>query len=265
MNTINVVEVENLSVRLQGRVILDQVTFSIQSEKFTGLIGPNGAGKTTLLRVLLGVVKPTAGNVRVFGHNPGQSHNLIGYVPQTSRFDTRFPVSVYDVVMMGLYGKIGLGRFPGKNDKRSVDEALELVGIQNLATKRFGALSGGEQQKTLIARALCAKPRLIMMDEPTTGVDAPSQDRFYEMLKGLIRSHNMSILLVSHDVGVITSLVDDLICLNQKVFCHGPSPRVLQDGIIGQAYGCETELLMHSHEVPHRLVHHHDKADNADG
>ncbi len=264
MADINIVEIKNLVAFIHGRKILDDITLFIGAGRFTGLIGPNGAGKTTLLKVLLGLLEPYEGSVRVFGHLPGEAHNLIGYVPQTTRFDLSFPISVLDVVMMGRLTRLKIGRFPGKEDRMAADEALDRAGILNLADKRFGSLSGGESQKVLIARALCGRPRLLLLDEPTTGVDSVSQDSFYTMIKDLIDSLNMTILLVSHDIGVITSMVDDLICLNQKVFCHGAPAEVLKGGVIGQAYGCEAEILMHGHSVPHRVVSHHDRKEPDD-
>ncbi|VAX22538.1 Zinc ABC transporter, ATP-binding protein ZnuC [hydrothermal vent metagenome] len=258
MTQANVVEVENVSLSFDGHKVLDNVSFSIQAGSFTGLIGPNGAGKTTILRVLLGLLKPDGGKVRIFGHPPGKSHSFIGYVPQSITYDRMFPVSVREVVMMGRFGTIGLGRGPQEKDYTAVNEALSVVGAQSFADQRFGKLSGGERQRALIARALCVKPHLLLLDEPTTGVDVVSQDTFYKMLKGLVKNMKMTIMLVSHDLGVITKMVDDLICINQKVFVHGSPKDVLSDGVIGQAYGCEAEILMHDHSTPHRVVRPHD-------
>lgn len=262
----NVVEVENLTASFNGRIALDGINLHIGAERLAGLIGPNGAGKTTLLRVLLGLVKPDSGKATVFGHPPGKAHNLIGYVPQSARFDNYFPLSVADVAMMGRYSILGPGRFPGKVDKDAVQHAMERVSITHLANQRFGALSGGERQKALIARALSGNPRLLLLDEPTTGVDVVSQDSFYSLLHELRQDMKMTIVMVSHDIGVITSHVDDIICINQKVFCHGTPSDVLAGGLIGRAYGSEAEIIMHGHEVPHRLVpiHNHDKHNHHD-
>lgn len=253
-----IVSVKDLVVRFRSGVALDHVSLSIKAGNFTGLIGPNGAGKTTLLRVLLGLIKPDSGTVRVFGHPPGHAHNLIGYVPQTARFEREFPISVRDVALMGRYAVIGLGRRPRAEDRAAADQALERVGMSDLAGRRFGALSGGQMQKALIARALSGSPRLLLMDEPTTGVDALSQESFFTLLHNLIKDLGMTIVLVSHDIGVITSHVDEIICINQKVFCHGSAPEVLKEGVIGKAYSGEAEILMHSHDVPHRMVKSHD-------
>ncbi len=261
MSPSKVVEANNVCVSFRGHKALDNLTLFIEAGKFTGLIGPNGAGKTTFIRLLLGLTKPDSGEIKVFGHPPGEAHSLISYVPQTSVHNSAFPISAKDVVMMGRNSVIGIGRFPKKADHVAVADAMKRVRVTDLAEKRFGALSGGQRQKILIARALASKPRLLLLDEPTTGVDVVSQDSFYALLHSMIKELNMTIVLVSHDIGVITSHVDDLICINQKVFCHGQPADVLTDGVIGQAYGCEAEILMHGHSVPHRLVGHHDHSE----
>lgn len=257
MNHPFVVEVSGLSVFFGDHVILDSVTFHVAAGRFIGLIGPNGAGKTTLLKALLGITKPDRGSIKIFGQPPGKAHNLISYVPQSPQFEPSFPILGRDVVMMGRYNMIGTGKFPGKEDHSAVDESLERVGVSDIAYKKFGSLSGGERQKILIARALSPKPKLLLLDEPTTGVDAPSQDSFYGLLHSLINEMKMTIMLVSHDIGVITSHVDDIICINQKVFCHGPPKEVFADGLIGKAYGSEAEVIMHGHGEPHRMVKRH--------
>jgi len=252
MDALNIVETKNLVVRLGGRVALDGVTLSIRAGAFTGIVGPNGAGKTTLLKTLLGLITPASGEILVFGHKPGEAHHLIGYVPQTPRLDPKFPISVFDVALMGRLGKRATG-----DDRAHAARALEQVGMAHAAATHFGSLSGGERQRVLIARALAGGPRLLLLDEPATGVDAPGQDSFYAMLKDFIVNHSMTIVMVSHDIGVITSLVDDLICLNQTVFCHGPPAQALASAMIGQAYGTQAELLLHGHAIPHRAVREH--------
>ena len=243
----NVVTAESVTVKYNRQVVLDEITFAIEAEGFTGIIGPNGAGKTTLIRTLLGLVKPSSGKIRIFGHPPGMSHSLIGYVPQVTKIEPNFPVRVKDVVMMGRYGRLGLGRYPGEADRVAVEESLERTGIKNLAQKHFGSLSGGERQKTLIARALCGQPKLLLLDEPTTGVDILAEGSFYEMLHALQKELGMTIILVSHDTGVISNHVSDLLCLNHKIFCHGKPSEVITDEVIGKAYGQESQVVAHAH------------------
>lgn len=265
MSVPHVAQMENVTVLFRGSVALDDVSLKIEAETITGLIGPNGAGKTTLLKTLVGLIKPDTGRVSVFGHPPGKAHNLIGYVPQLAKVERNFPVQVEEVVMMGRYGLLGAGRFPGPDDRKAAQEAMSRVNIGDLAKKRFGALSGGERQKALIARALSSRPRLLLLDEPTTGVDAPSQDSFYQLLHQLKKDLGMTILLVSHDIGVITSQADDLICINQKVYSHGAPGDAAGKGLIGEAYGCEAEILLHGHSAPHRVVGHHTHGERKDG
>jgi zinc transport system ATP-binding protein len=264
MNEEYVVRTEGLSAILGGRTVLEDVTLSIRAGSFTGLIGPNGAGKSTLLKILLGLIHPSAGTALVFGLPPGEAHHLIGYVPQgQTGVDNNFPVSVRDVVMMG---RLSPARFPGfysRADGAAADGAINSVGLATFAGKRFGSLSGGERQKALIARALCGGPRLLLLDEPSSGVDVVAQDGFHAMLMDLKAAYDVSILLVSHDVGVITSMVDNLICLNQRVFLHGPPDEAVKDGMIGRAYGSKTEIVMHGHDVPHRHLRRHGDGDGA--
>ena len=160
--------------------------------------------------------------------------------------------------MMGRYNRLGLGKFPGAKDRAEVNYAMEVVDILELADRNFGNLSGGEKQKVLIARSIASKPRLLLLDEPTTGVDAPSQDSFYKLLHSLKNDLDITVVLVSHDIGVITSHVEDMICINQRLFCHGSPPDVVGGGLIGEAYGRDAEVIMHDHNVPHRTVRDHE-------
>ncbi|MGK7344513.1 MAG: metal ABC transporter ATP-binding protein [Candidatus Nitrospinota bacterium M3_3B_026] len=265
MTGAEVVKVENLTVRFGGEVALSGVTFSIKAGSFTGLIGPNGAGKTTLLKALLGLVKPDEGRILVFGHPPGKSHNLIGYVPQSSRIEKDLPVTVLDVALMGRNSLLGVGRRPGREDVEAARKALERVGISDLASRRFGSLSGGQAQKALIARALSGGPSLLLLDEPTTGVDAPAQESFYAMLHDMISSLNMTIVLVSHDIGVVASHVSGIICINRKIFCHGPPAKVAGEGVIEKLYGAGAEIVMHHHGASRRTPGRGEERGGRDG
>lgn len=257
MNAPAIVDVSDLTVTIGDRLILDQLTFTISAGSFTGLIGPNGGGKSTLLKVLVGLLEPTAGSVLLFGHPPGHSHHLIGYVPQATRFNRSFPITVREVVGTGTVGRIGFGRKMGKNDVEMVEKAMEHADISHIAEKSFHSLSGGQRQKVLIGRALALEPLLLLLDEPTTGVDVPSQDHFYQLLQSFQENLGITILMVSHDIGVVTHQVDSILCLNQRLFCHANPESAVSDALIGEAYGEKMELLMHSHTVPHRTVHKH--------
>lgn len=259
-----VVELDSVTVEVNGRTILEDIHLSILPGVNTGIIGPNGGGKTTLLKVILGLIQPTRGTVRLFENlSPVEvtRGGMVGYVPQKSYVDPRFPVSVFDVVMMGRYGRLGLFRRPGKKDREIVLENLKKVEMERFADRPIGNLSGGEQQKVFIARSLCSSPQLLILDEPTTGVDVQSQDQFYRLINQLKMELGLTVILVSHDVGMIACYIDDLVCLNQKIFIHGKSPDVLSDEILKKTYGCEVEMVFHGH-FPHRVIDQHDPAES---
>ncbi|VAX13003.1 hypothetical protein MNBD_GAMMA24-1067 [hydrothermal vent metagenome] len=255
--TPNVIEARNLTVKYGSNIILDDVSFNIAPGTFTGLIGPNGAGKTTLIKTILGLIKPSKGSITVLGHPAGKSVNLTAYVPQTSTTEQKMPVTVEEVVMMGRIAKIGIGKRASDEDRTAVGRAMEIVGVSSLAKKYFNDNSGGERQKVLIARAIAGSPRLLLLDEPTTGVDTLGEESFYEMLDKFRNELKMTILMVSHDIGVIHGKVDNIICLNRKLFCHNTPDRALEDGVLENAYGADMELFMHNHEIPHRTVKPH--------
>ena len=241
-----VVELRGVAVDLDGHPVLWDIDFTVAPGRFLGIIGPNGAGKTTLLRVLLGLVKPTRGDVRVLGKVPaelGRAAHQIGYVPQRPQFDPRFPVSVRDVVMMGRACCLGLFRFPARADWRIVDEAIELVGLTGDAGRRIGELSGGEQQRAFLARALCTETRLLLLDEATTGLDLPAQHELYALLQRLRRDLHLTVVAVSHDLLELAAHADELICINGTTHIHGIPDTVLQSHQLREAYRCEFDFL----------------------
>jgi ABC-type Mn2+/Zn2+ transport system ATPase subunit len=241
-----VVDVRDLAVDIDGRPVLWDIRFSIRIGSFFGIIGPNGAGKTTLLRVLLGLVAPTRGSVRVFGRPPselGRGAHQIGYVPQRPNFDPRFPVSVRDVVMMGRSCCLGLFRLPRRNDWTKVDETIRQVGLAGQETRRIGELSGGEQQRAFLARALCSETRLLLLDEATTGLDLPAQHELYALLQRLRRELDLTVVAVSHDLLELGAHADELICINGTTHIHGRSQAVLHSHELREAYRCEFDFL----------------------
>ncbi len=255
-----VVDIRDLWVSLDHEHILQGVDLQIREGTFLGLIGPNGGGKTTLLRTILGLVKPDRGSVRIFNLPPedGRNRGCMGYLPQRAYADLAFPVSVFDVVLMGRYGRIGLWRRPSAEDRRRTLEILEAVGMARLKDRPIGHLSGGEQQRTFIARALAGEPPLLLLDEPTSGVDTKAQESFYQLLGKLKEQFALTIVLVSHDIGVVPHYTDEIACLNHTLYLHGKSPDVLDARTLGQVYGCEVELLVHG-KIPHRVIgEHHD-------
>lgn len=205
------VQAENLSFAYDSKPIFSGLTFHLHEKELTTLIGPNGAGKTTLLKLLLGVLTPTAGTIRIFGKNPRICSQLIGYVPQNLFYDSLFPITVKAVVAQGLLGS-GLAK---KEFQIKLAEALESLGIESLKNKRFSELSGGQRRKVLIARALAVNPRLLILDEPNANLDVDSVRALYELLAAIKRS--TTVLLVTHDMSFASSSVDRVLCLGDSV------------------------------------------------
>ena len=241
---------------------LKDVTLDVDRGKFVGLMGPNGGGKTTLLKVIAGLIRPDRGSVRV----EGPINKTVGYVPQEQAVDPEFPVTPYDVVEMGLYGLLGLFPRITRKEREMVQEALAHVGMWELAGRRFGELSGGQKQRVFIARAIVAHPRLLLMDEPTTGVDARARDNFYSLLSHLREHLALTVLLASHDLEVVPTQVDEIVCINQTVFVHAPPEEIGRSDGLRRAYGCELEFMAHG-EHPHRIIgkhedgHQHERRD----
>jgi zinc transport system ATP-binding protein len=247
-----IVRFENVWVWLGETLALRDVSLDIEVGKFIGLMGPNGGGKTTLLKTIVGLIRPDRG--RVVLHKP--VGKTVGYVPQEEHIDPEFPVTAYDVVEMGLYGPLGV--FTRKTEERrtQVLTALELLGMREHAGRGIGTLSGGEKQRVSIARAIVGKPSLLLLDEPTTGVDADARDDFFRTLRKLRESLSLTVILASHDIEVVPTQVDEVICINQRVFVHAAPEEIKDVGDFRKAYGCELEFVAHG-RYPHRVVEHH--------
>ena len=241
-----IIVAHDLGIDIEGRPVLWNIDMSVRAGSFVGIIGPNGAGKTTFLRVLLGLIPVTRGSVTVFGCPPSQLRGHvgeIGYVPQRPDFDRRFPVSVRDVVMMGCSASLGLLRRPRRADWERVDSLIERVGLAGKAQRRIGELSGGEQQRAFLARALCGRTRLLLLDEATTGLDLPAQHDLYGLLHGLRREMQLTVLAVSHDLMELSGHTDELACINGTTHIHGNPDTVLHSHELREAYRCEFDFL----------------------
>jgi zinc transport system ATP-binding protein len=248
------IKIRDLWVTYNHQPVLEDVTLDIEENSCVGVLGPNGAGKSTLLKVILGLIPPSRGEVRVFGEDPylaRRQGNLIGYLPQRPLTNPRFPVSVLDVVLMGRYGRIGLGRRPSGEDRDAALAHLTRLGIPHLAERPIGEISGGEQQRVFIARALAVNPRLLVLDEPTISLDACSQDEVYDLVNHLKNELQLTVIMVSHDIGAVASHVDDIVCLNRRVHVHSPPP--IGRLALENTFGCAVEYLFHG-EIPHRVV-----------
>ena len=240
-----IVTFDRVSFAYSGDPVVVEASFDIRLGEFVSVVGPNGGGKTTLLRLILGMVRPDAGSVQVFGGAPERARGRMGYVPQFSRFDPLFPVTVMDVVQMGRIGGFVAGPYR-HDDRLAAVEALEKVGLPELRWRPFSALSGGQRQRVLIARALATHPQLLLLDEPTANVDRAATAKLYELLVELARSLN--ILLVSHDIGIVSKFVSNVLCVNRTVVKHPIS--AFTGEMLSELYGSDMALVRHDHEFP---------------
>jgi zinc transport system ATP-binding protein len=247
-----VIEVEDLWLSRKGEVILEGINLQVLPGDFFAIIGPNGGGKTTLLKVILGIIPPDRGTIRILGGLPGDKRHLLGYVPQLRTFDFNYPLSVREMVLSGLLGrKTGIFKTFTDADYRLAEKALSTMGVAHLADRTIRNLSGGEQQRVVIARALVGDPKVLLLDEPTVFVDTPTETQFYDILGNLARS--MTIVLVTHDIGVIISHVTKVACLNRRLYTH--DSKELTEDMIQGAYKCPVDIIAHGH--PHRVLRQH--------
>ncbi|MGN5649713.1 metal ABC transporter ATP-binding protein [Bacillus sp. Brlt_9] len=249
----NILEIEGLSFRYEDRNVLEDINLQVPKGAFLGLVGPNGSGKSTLLKCLLGVLKPKQGNIRLFGVDSKKfkEWNKVGYVSQKANsFNSGFPATVFEVVSMGLVSKKGLFRFFTKSDKEKVEKAIADVGMSEFQGRNIGELSGGQQQRVFIARALVSDPELLILDEPTVGIDVRNVESFYEILEDLNKRLGITLILVTHDMGAVTEKVTHVACLNQHLHFHGnvETFRELEDAEMSVLYGHHVHRLEHEHE-----------------
>lgn len=201
----SVIELDHVSFAYQEQKVISDFSFKVRERDFVGVIGSNGAGKTTLLRMMVGLLQPTEGQIRLFGEpiRRFRDWERIGYVPQKNAFNPLFPATVREVVLSGLYNNKKLFRRIGREEQRKCDDAMEVMRIGEIQDKRIGQLSGGQQQRVFLARALVNKPDLLVLDEPTVGIDAQTQADFFELIFHMHAHHHMTFLMVSHDISMI--------------------------------------------------------------
>ncbi len=244
-----IIEVEGVSFAYGGNLVLDGVGITVRKGDYLGVIGPNGGGKSTLVKLMLGLIKPDRGTVKMYGKDVGEFRDWwkVGYVAQkVTNFDARFPISVGEVVEMGCLSKRGmLGRLK-REDTKAIDWALEQVGMGEHRRRLVGELSGGQQQKVFIARALAQKPEIIFLDEPTAGVDSKSQEQFYDLLERLNRELKITLVLISHDINVIVNEVTEVACVNQGIVACSPDEFANTDQLLG-LLGKRGKFIYHNH------------------
>lgn len=226
---------KNVSVRYGNIHALDDITLTLDPGDQVAVVGPNGAGKSTLFDLITGIIKPTSGRVDVHGSEPG-GHICIGYVPQRNQIDWRFPVNVFDVVMMGRASQIGLMRWPKRVDRLAVCEALERVGMAEFAKRQISELSGGQQQRVFLARALAQETHLLLLDEPLTGLDIPSQDQLLTILRDL-QNTGITMLVATHDLNQAAQRFAHVLLLNHRTVAYGSPQEVLTSENLAAAYG----------------------------
>ena len=252
-----IVEIKNVWFAYNGQTVLEDVSLDIQQGDFIAMIGPNGGGKTTLLKLMLGLLKPDKGAIRVLGDSTEKASHHIGYVSQNVHINRSFPITATDVVLMG---KLEPNRRWAKSSVQDRDEALdalERMEIESFADSKIGELSGGQRQRVFIARALVTQPKVLLLDEPTASIDAKGQAEFHRLLKTL--NKDIPILVVSHDLVAISTYVKSVACINKRLHYHHQAE--ITGEMLEEMYPCTDEEVcpveLIAHGLPHRVLKHH--------
>lgn len=241
-----VIEIENLSFSYGANPVLEDISLAVGKEEFFGIIGPNASGKSTLLRLMLGLLEPDRGRIRVLGTSPSRARPRIGYVPQYPAYRREFPICVRDVVMMGRLGvTAAVGRYTDRDRDKTL-AAMQAVEVDAIADTNVAHLSGGQAQRMLIARALACEPEILILDEPTSNIDLRVEESIFALLKQF--NAHMTIIIVSHDVAFISSYVDRVGCLNRTLVCHGTAE--LSGKTMEELYGTDIKMIQHTHPAP---------------
>lgn len=236
------ISIRDLSFSYDTQIVLDGVNLEIKALDSICVVGPNGGGKSTLIKLMVGLLYPDAGYVRVFGEKPETARLRVGYVPQYARYDPQFPISVLEVVSMGCLGNSWSGGYT-KKDKEKVMECLGITGLTHLAGRPFSSISGGERQRVLIARALASEGDILILDEPTANIDHESELHFFDLLTEL--NKRMTILMVTHEVGFASTFFKRIACVNKQVVIHPTS--ALTGDLIREMYGGDLQMIRHDH------------------
>ncbi len=240
-----IISIEHLDFAYGDQLVLKQITLPIEEGSTLGIIGPNGGGKSTLLKLLLNLHQPTRGMIRIAGLSPAQAvarGDAMGYLPQNHPVNESFPISVRQVARLGLAGKTGMLRPYRADDLQFVDWLLEKVGVTELAERPIGSISGGQRQRALIARALAARPKVLLLDEPTTGIDRSGQQRFIEFIAELKKELKLTVVLVSHDLRAVTAMAERIACLNVTLHYHDVPERMPQE-LLYQMFACDLQAV----------------------
>lgn len=253
----SVIEIKNLYFSYNGVPILDDINMDLPERAFLALIGPNGGGKTTLLKIILGLLKPMSGEVRVFGETPARVVKRLGYVPQGSDLNKDFPISVMDVVLMGRLGKKAFGWGYSKEDVSLANDMLDRFNISDYKNERIGEISGGQRRRAFIARALVSEPEILFLDEPLSSIDIDGHNQMYEVLREL--NKDITIVMATHDIGAVSRYIKSIACVNRRLYYHD-TPKI-SDKIMSQAYGKHMSVVSHDVKYTMLKAHKKDKSD----
>jgi ABC-type Mn2+/Zn2+ transport system ATPase subunit len=271
VSDVDAVVIQDASAGYDHRVALQDVTLDVRAGSLLAVIGPNGAGKSTLLKLIAGLLPVWSGTVSVLGGPPGANARRIAYLPQAEAVDWEFPVTVGEVVLMGRYGRLGLGRWPGRTDRERAAHALEQVGMADAVDRQIGALSGGQRRRVFLARALAGDPDLYLLDEPVTGVDVRTQEDLMDILEGESRA-GKTVIATTHDLICAAQRFHEAAFLNGRLIAHGPANLVLDQRLLAETYGGHVLILPgdggqlalddahHHDETPGGERHYHDEA-----
>ena len=245
-----VIEISKMGFRYGQNVVFDNnLTFSINLGDYVGIIGPNGGGKTTLLKLILGFLSPTSGEIKIFGTPIGRftDQALIGYVPQNAaNLSIDFPATVHEIIK-SVKGELRFAKKQLKNYDETFEKAMEIAGVLEFKNRLISDLSGGERQRVFIARALASDPKILILDEPTIGIDIASQEKFFSFLSDLSKTLGITIIFVSHDFGVVAREVDYVLCLNRDIVCHAHPEELMKDEVLQKLYGNKLNYVRHLH------------------
>jgi zinc transport system ATP-binding protein len=245
------VEVRDLWFTYDRIPVLKEVSFSLQQDDFVAILGPNGGGKTTLLKLMLGILEPNRGEIRIFGKRPRDAREKLGYVPQSTDINLTFPISVFELALMGRLSRSRFGRRYSHEDKEKVAGLLKKVGMWDYRFWPVGSLSGGQRQRIFIARALAVEPAILFLDEPTASVDREFEIGLYELLEEL--NKKVTIVVITHDVGVVSRYVKSVACVNHSLIFHDGGK--ITSEMLDMAYACPVDLVAHG--IPHRVLPEH--------
>lgn len=244
------IELDGVEFSYNGQPVLEAITFSVEEGDYLGIIGPNGGGKTTLIKIILGLLKPASGSVKIYGKDieKFRDRGSIGYVSQRGpQSSFLFPANVEEVIMSGRTPKAGLLHRFGKKDREAAAIAMEIAGVAPYRRRLLEELSGGERQRVFVARALAAEPKILILDEPGVGVDIASQERFYNFIEKINHEMGITVLFISHDIDVVAQEAKTILCVNRRLVCHGSPRQLVKEEFLEQLYGKGVKMIAHGH------------------